>query len=284
MQPQIFDYNTIEKYIDGLLDEASTKAIEARMKSDKEFSKEVALWRSILRSIPNENAELKVRHFHNNLKHQGKLDTIHQNVSNKEHQPKFWKSTRFIRIGLTSIAASLIWIIFLWNLNNSNDLRTAPFTDLLSAEIAFSVRAGNATISQLEKQALGTLKQGIIAYNKQDYTLAISNFNQFFQNTEQGCCRPTTNQYYNIRVKLYLGDALLKTGQAKEALPYFKAISDSPILNQEEETEYLEAAKWYIALAYLELSQKEEAVSILQELKSSTLYQQEVQQLLLELK
>jgi tetratricopeptide (TPR) repeat protein len=124
----------------------------------------------------------------------------------------------------------------------------------------------------------------MVAYNKQDYAPAITHYTHFLQKIEQNCCRPITNQYYNIRVELYLGDALLKTGQAKEALPHFEAISNSKRLNQEEEIKYLEAAKWYTALAYLELVQVQEAVQILQELQSSTFYKQKSQQLLLELK
>jgi len=284
MKAQIFDYNTIEKYIDGLLDEANTRVIEARMQSDKEFAKEIALWRSILHSIPNEEATSKVRHFHQSLKQQGVLEKIHHDLSSKTPKPIFWKSTRFITIGLTSIAASLVGLIFLWNFNTPTDFQAVPFTDLLSPEIVFSVRAENAAINQLEKQALGTLNQGMVAYNNQDYSSAISNFNQFLKSIKQDCCRPITNQYYDIRVKLYLGHALLKTGKAKVALTHFKAVSNSKILHQQEETRYLEGAKWYTALAYLELFQKSAAISILQELQSSTFYQQESQLLLLELK
>ncbi len=97
------------------------------------------------------------------------------------------------------------------------------------------------------------LVQGFKAYSEGDYALSIENFNQYLEEF------PNHQQ-----IEFYLGIAYLYEGQPNEAIRLFE-----PIL-QNNNALLAAPSKWYAALAYTQINQRNRAKILLQDLPTDT--------------
>jgi thioredoxin-like negative regulator of GroEL len=87
------------------------------------------------------------------------------------------------------------------------------------------------------------------AYEKQDYSMAETLFNQLLSAND------------NPEIRFYLAIAQLETAKTNEALNNLQLLYAQP-----ETYRYYEPTRWYLALAHLKLHQKDEAGKYLEEL------------------
>jgi len=272
---QPLNYKIIEQYIDGVLDAQATEWIEKKIQKDKKFAEEIETWRAIINDIPNPDTTSKVKNFHNQMKQEEFFQPIHQAIQDR--------STFKVRLlWLSGIAASLIFCI--WYSLSISIPEKPFFADKISKEIDITQRTNTNNPNQREKDALNSLKEGMSLYNQKAFSDAIPLLQKFLVDVNDSCCSELTQVFYTVRVKLYLACALIENQQAKAALPYLKAIELSTYAQEEQLTDYLEAAQWYTAMAYIQLLEKKKAIAILNQLVQTPTYQDAARRTLDQLK
>lgn len=265
---QPLNYKIIEQYIDGVLDTKTTEWIEKKIQEDKQFAEEIDTWRAILNDIPNPDATSKVRLFHNQMKKEGFFHSIQQDIQRHSRL-----KTRLL--WLSGLAASIFLVTWL-SLGTSTPEQPF-FADRISKEIDITQRTNANNPNQREKEALQSLKRGMSFYNQKAFSDAIPLLQQFLIDVNDSCCSELTQVFYTVRVELYLACSLIENQEAKAALPHLQAVESSTYAQEEQLTDYLEAAQWYSAMAYIQLLEKEKAIAILNTLMDSPNYQDAAQ-------
>lgn len=235
----------LDKYLSGELSSAERKKLEIELESNSDLQ-------SQLNTLKMQKSYLKT-----DDKFKSSRNVI-QNISDEFKIGESEKPSDFKLIYLlpVAVAASLLVALFVLPLNVSSD-----------ADKLFRQHYQPASISLVEK---GT-SDDELRLNAQ------SNFNsKNYTNAEKYLTELSAIEKDNLDISFYL--AIAKIG----AQDYNSAISLLKTL--EEEGIYSAGAKWYIALANLELDNQDEAKSYLNQIPESSSYYSQARTLLQALK
>jgi hypothetical protein len=122
--------------------------------------------------------------------------------------------------------------------------RPDPVTDEFYASSPFP----DTTTQRGRQQNL--MAEGLRNYNSGNYREAAGQFEEVL-----------AFQPVNRQAQFYTGNAYLNMKQSRRAIPMLGAVAET------NDSPYYESAKWYLALAYLERNNREEAKKILTEIK-----------------
>jgi len=147
---------------------------------------------------------------------------------------------------------------FYWNAQSNDRLFSQYFESYQSDYLA--IRSADETANPL-------LTKAMEVYREKEFLSSIPLFESYLEKVPE-----------NTIAAFHTGLACLEAGQSSKAIQYLEIVR----LNDEE---YYEDASWYLALAYLQLERKEEALAVLNDLTkiSDSYYQEEVRQLIQQL-
>lgn len=224
------NWNQIEAYFKGDLNQQERKKLEEKMKTDKNFAQEFELYKDIEGAVRlNSNKALKKQ-----------LNEIHDRLIDQKPQAKI-RPLSVYRIGLIAASIALLLFAGYWFLNpgqtSSDDLFAANFE---LYEWSADTRGNDA----LSFQTLNEL------YQKRE-------FQQFITEAEVLAISPENDP----ELVMALGCAYLETGAHEKAIATFKSVETNAFIGEE--------ARLNIALSYLKSGHLASARSFLQELSQS---------------
>lgn len=226
------DIDIIENYLAGTLSVEDKQEVEARMLTDQEFAQRV----EILKSLPHLVDE-------SSLDFRNELEGIYQEYQQKQKPSRtlpprtYWIAASLAL--LLSVIGLLIWLL--------------P-TSLTSQEIYaanFTMPADNITVRN-DQSVASALQSAMEAYNVQDYTTAITHFEDFLQ-----------GESAHVPALFYSGVSYLALAEVG------KAIQNLQKVTQIQDPTYAISAQWYLGLAYLKQNNTEQARKIFSSLKES---------------
>ena len=169
------------------------------------------------------------------------------------------KGSTFLLLRLAAGFALVLAAAFLlWPSDPSAEqLFAANFEHLPSAVANTNLERGTTEAEDWKSKAF-------LAYEQKNYEQAIPNFETYLANTT------------DFESQFYFGIALLGEGYAQKAINQLKGVKNNPPSDV-----YGEYATWYLALAYLQVDEVENAKSLLQLLsENSADYQEQAKKLL----
>lgn len=235
------DKELIERGITGDLTPEEQIQFHSKLDQEEEFRKAVIFQRSMLASL---EAQKKVE-----------LKTELKAVFARTEPEKPQGSTVSSRWYWLAASLVLLLITFGWlSLRTDNSAIFEAYFDPYPAE---SMVRGEATGDEAEEV--------FQLYGGGDYDRAIE------------LMQSRIDQGIDFRgQRLYLGNALLVTGRAEEAIKVLKQVNP--------ENSFYTDAQWYLALAYLKNEQEAQAIEVLEQLlEKRSFYQTSAQELLREL-
>lgn len=171
-----------------------------------------------------------------------RLDKKIDQASGKQ-QGSFFSIGRII--GLAASILLLAMAVFLFsNTQSDQKLFTSYFEPMPSA-------VANTGVSRGEAAAANPKATAFEAYEAGDFQKAIPNFRTYLERNPQ-----------DKESRFYFGLALLGDGYSNEAIEILKEVNLQP-----PKPGYKDASSWYLALAYLQLEQRQDAESILSTLE-----------------
>lgn len=246
MSDQFEKYEEIERVIAGKGD----AALNERLAQDEDFAQEVQFHRSLQDAILDEKAF--------------EMDALLQEVEAEvlsQSKGKLRPMNRF-RILLRAVAACIVLGLAIWGvLNVQSNTSEEVFANYFQPyEFGKVIRGENQDMEQKLKQALGY-------YDQENFEKALPLFQELAANDTKA----TNFQFYS-------GICLLGLKKSKEAIASFEKV------NQANDRRLQAPAEWYLALAYLQLGQREEAQKRLQQIiENNTVFSQLASQVLQEL-
>ncbi len=141
---------------------------------------------------------------------------------------------------------------------------SAQSNDRLFSQYFESYESDYLAMRSAEETANPLLTKAMEVYREKEFLSSIPLFESYLEQVPE-----------NTIAAFHTGLACLEAGQNSKAIQYLQTVR----LNDEE---YYEDASWYLALAYLEMDRKEEALAVLKDLTkiSNGYYQKEVGQLI----
>ena len=239
-----YDQDTIDKFLQGELDEKMEKEFKARLEVDKALAEEVNAHTKaldILESLGDLEMKARIQKIHNQQINQSKSST-------KRIELKKW----------FAIAAAISFLLFgTWwfGLRSPQNIRL----------FAQNYETYKLNFGSRSSQENDLLIEASIAYKQKDYSAALNLFNQI----------PDTNEYYS-NILLAKGICLMELDKNKEALPIFQQ------LIQSKDALFEEHATWYTALIYLKQNELEQSKSLLAKIadEDGDYYQEKAQEIL----
>lgn len=237
----------IDKYLKGELTEKERKDFEHKIGEDSELAEEFNFQQSMVEGVKDVFRDEMLMHF----------DDLEKQIakSPKTVQKSKGKIRRLV-IGVISLAASVLLIIFVWITNKPNTEQLFADNYTTYPNYVSNVERSNPTVKDLYATAFQQ-------YEKGEYTKAIQDFEAILAIDKEDSI-----------VEFYLGLAYLENKDAAQALEYLNASK------QASAHRFVDPALWYAALAELQLGQTEAAKTDLEVLMNKEgSYQQKAQEL-----
>lgn len=240
-------FEQIEAYLAGSMTEAQKSAFEQQMNSDSSLAEEVKLQQETHTLV----------NLTTTLSYKDKLKAFDKELTADlvEEAPKvipFWKNAR-VWLAAATILIAVSALLF-------SQLRYGPNAYSQSFSVYQDVTGLRSN------DTLTTFRTAMSAYNRAQYDIAIRYLNQHLESKKE-----------DSEAWFYLGNSYLAQEEYKKGLQALKKVDPS--------SKYHEAASWYQALAYGFNKQEEEAINILENIKSEPThgYQQKADKLLKEI-
>ncbi|MDN5201742.1 tetratricopeptide repeat protein [Fulvivirgaceae bacterium BMA10] len=227
MENEIRDIALIEQYLEGKLTTEELEEFEVRLQNDELFKKLFDQEETLIAGI----------------RYTGRKGILDKLEAMEEKLPKIdlekpsegkvvpmRRRTYLIAIA-ASIALLLVTVFVLNKPTNSEVLFAKHFTPYQN--LITSNTRGEVTIKELKELAF-------LAYDQENYTEAISNFEKLPQEQK------------NEDIFLYLGNAYLAVGKTEEAIQNFSKVL-------EEKGDFQNQGRWFLALAYLKQGETQKA-------------------------
>ncbi|MEP3210683.1 MAG: tetratricopeptide repeat protein [Maribacter sp.] len=213
-------FESIERYLSHSLTSEERKQFEKEVDANLDLKKELELHRSLHIEMSDTDS----------LEFRKKLEGIASDLRNKrKKKTPLW---RYAAIVLTLLGTT----IFLWlQMQTGNVSLFDTYYKVYPVEDA--IRGTDQSGAQ----------QILKYYTQENYEKVVPLLTEFCAENPE-----------NSRFKIYLGNALLQTGQAEKAISTFQSITEGS-------TNY-EDALWYLALSYIKLEQFDQAKSTLENL------------------
>ncbi len=164
-------------------------------------------------------------------------DALRQRLFEKAptHQPRFWPAWTY---GLAAAAVILI----VWGINSQ--YTPNPDEQLFASEF----RPYSSVIPQVRGEAASdAILSALRLYEMENYDAAIHEFETMIAREPD-----------HTLAHFYLGNALLATGRANEAVGHLQSAASGDV-----DDRLTEPARWYLALAYVKISNRSAAQTIL---------------------
>jgi tetratricopeptide (TPR) repeat protein len=217
----------IERYLSGQMNGDEKADFENEMKNDPVLMKNVELDKALVEQIK----------YHAFLEKQ----ILHGKKELKRH--KNLQLTTYTILSLAAVLLILFFIPGIWQQNNYDKLFASAYqvypNDYLSVDATFR---GDTMIDSLELAAM-------TAYENKDFLNAESKIKEILQTGE------------NHELRFFLSITQLENGKTDDAIESLQALYSLP-----ENFKYYEQTRWYLALAWIKLNNKEEAKRLLNEL------------------
>ena len=223
-----FDYDIINRYLDGEMNAEEMNVFEKQMHQDTELQNEVALMKDV-----NETLKIKLHPGENEQALRNSL----QEVSN-QYFPKETKETKIIlfrhRRWITAAAAVLIMALILtvWQPWKKEDL----YKQYASIQMPGVAERGTPADS--------LLKLAVENFNNKKFAAAIPSFESILKDSAQ---RPADSQ--NAFVQYYYAIALLQNGETEKSRAQLTELYNGISLFKYD-------AAFYMALSYLKEKNK----------------------------
>lgn len=234
---QEYDYDEIEAFLQGKLDEGTSKAIEQKTRQEDAFASEIAIHKDIFDTFKDQEAidfKNKLNKLRQGLDAQ-RIEALTAKI--KPLQPK--QRTRSFR-QLLSLAASVLILvvagvaIYLSQSNASPSALYGKYADLPN-NLGDGIR-GEEDLSSLETQLNETWKNANESYEQGDYEAALNSLEQI----------PSIDPNFDIQSRggyyYHLGLIYLKSEQPRQAIEAFEQVQGSSFDSD---------AQWYKALSLL---------------------------------
>jgi len=264
-----FDYEQIERYIEGKLEGEALAKFKAKLLTNKALAEEVALYKDVNMTLTSayahEQEDAALAQTFNQLgkKYFTKSTTIIQETDSakikqdntrvvpmrltpKEKNTNQWSGFRWLRPAIGLAVAALIALL-IWQ----------PWQGSL-VDSYYQPYALNITERSGDKEQLAQAEK---AYKSGDYAAALPVFEQYPNNVE---------------VQLAKGNAAYNLGKLDAAATTFQQIASGNSI-------YTSTANWYLALTYLKQEKTAEAQTILQKIPNNSDDYKQAQQLLNEM-
>lgn len=238
MELNAHDIELIERSLDGQLNDTEKTVFSQRMASDADFKAEVEAYQEAILAVKlaGEDAIMAVlREEQAKLKGAKVIPIFKKN----------YKTFSILRgaLAAASIAALVFVGNWVWNRPNEPTVQLSPLVmTYFQPYPALGIHRGGET-KDVITEALRT-------YGQNDYKNAI----------------PLLEESFNIKkdslLLFYKSIAYLGNGQADKAQPILTALQGS-------DTVPTESVVWYLALAYVELGEKEKAVALLKNIANT---------------
>ena len=229
-------YTLIEKYLAKEMQGEELDKFEKELSSDSDLQEELNLHRQVSETLKGEKV-----HQLRNVLHEVDKDW---KVESKEDSAKII-NFNFRRVLTIAATVALIIIGLQWFSNSnlsSEELYAANFETYPMLLNQRSVDENTADLI--------TYNNAITFYAKGQNQEALASFEKLIQ-----------AQPENITYQFYQANLLLSEKKSGEAIPIFQKIlaGDYPLFEEQ--------ARWYLALAFLENNEKENAKTLLEEIK-----------------
>ena len=265
-----FDYEQIERYIEGKLEGEALAEFEAKLLVDKDLVEEVALYKDVNMTLTSvyayehEDAELTetfnqlgkkyftkstatIKETDSTKIKQDNTKVVQLDPTSTKKTKKQWSGFRWLR-PVVGLAAAALIALLIWQ----------PWQGSL-VDSYYQPYALNIKERSGDEEALAKAEK---AYQSGDYAAALPAFEQ----------HPT-----NIEIQLAKGNAEYNLGKLDAAATTFQRIASGNSI-------YKSIANWYLALTYLKSGKTEQAKLILQKTPNSSEYYEQAQQLLKKIK
>lgn len=248
------EQDLIDRYIRGQLLKEEREIIKQRIEEDEEFALKVRQTRILVEGIRHHSRE-KLRAYLKNI--DSIMDELPTHQEANGQQAKMLEMRHKRTVQYWAIAAAIMiavfgtWLVFQYFPQQSNEkqLYAAYFSPMASQITEDGQLALRNATDESEKSTFETsLEEGIFAYNTQDWPEAISSFNTALEIEDKAA------------IRLHLALAQMESGKFDQAIANLeKAI---PSLDELEPT-----GRWYLALSYIQQSQVDKAIPLLEQTK-----------------
>ncbi len=244
------DILLIDKYLAGTLSEEDRELFEQKL-LEPQFKEKLELLQEVKKGIAAE----KVQQMKSFLQNEEKKITTSKQVKTQSAKRKQLPRT-YLRIaaGLLILIALSVW---LWT---KNDQGTSHLYTQHFVKETNTLYPPNRSEPDLRREF-----EIFKAYDDANYV-------EFIKGVDTLLGEEDNDDY-----RYFKTNALLELDQTDNAIVILKKIIAA------EKTEFMEEAKFALALAYLRINQKEDARPLLEELSSSAFYKAKVEGILLEL-
>ncbi len=234
----------IDKYLHSTLTPSESEQFNSLLKNDNEFREDVELFKNLkVVSGAEDRAELRKN-----------LVNFETKIATKKTKVVPLFNYKKIMIAASIVLIATIGGITLFNPFgvDADTLYAANFEPYKNV-VTPIVRGETNENDEVE---------AFISYESKDYISAANQFRELYE---------TTKLPYFL---LYQANSLLASGNVKEAIPI---LEQHVALNDE----LSERGKWYLSLAYIKENKKEEAITLLEEMKEKNSFKtDDVKQLL----
>lgn len=220
--------------------------------------REVIIGKAVQKAIKTDYKK-ELRDLHLELEKEGKL-----NVARATGKVKRLTAVRYFA------AAAVIGLLLVAGLfyfpKGEQDIfanNFEPYEDVLSEDVEIVLSERGAA---LDVEALEALQKGLKDYQKENFEQAIPVFEQYLKSSAK--------DYKTNDVQFYLAVSNLAVGNKLKAIESFEKLLKS------EKFKLKTATQWYLALAYLQNNQNEQAKPLLEILKTNEKYADKAQKIL----
>lgn len=251
----------IEKYIQGRLAEEELELFNELMKTDPAFQDDVS-FHSDLKKVTEAEDDESFRTMLSEFEEKAEIETDGDRLKEipSDHPSESESGEPIVRRLPTKwlVAASIVVLVglgyFFTVLNQPTTQEMFEQNFIPYRNVVHSIER-NSQEEDLKTKAF-------VAYSKGEYELSIDLFSLLYTNEQES--------YYLF----YKANALISQNRSMEAIPLLKEYLETA-------GEFKDESKWYLALAYLQLGDEENAKELLEELMSSGTYKvEEAQELL----
>lgn len=241
----------IEAYLDGEMTAQEKQRFESELDKDKELNSELELRRQVNQAI-SESDVLDLRATLRNI-HHSKPDAISQHRKGKLFGIQ-WQYAAAAIFGLLLVSSLTIYLLNVNRAFSSQELYSMYYQP---DDAVMVMRSGETDSDNL-------LVEALTKYEQQDYEGAL----QLFKKDQS-----------NLLVHFYSGLAYMEIDKFEEAIHSFQVIIDN------NDNLFIEQAKWYQALSYLKIDEKDKAKLLFQDVtKYNSIYKDKAQHILAGLK
>jgi len=241
-------YTLIEKYLSKELEGEALENFEAQLQRDSALKKELALHRQLSESLKGE----KVHELRNVLNEVNKDWEAPATTSDTAKMVKF----NFRKILSTAAAVALLLIAYHWFFNNNLSNQELYASNFEPYVMVLDQRSANASEA-------APLDEAIALYHNKDFGTSADTFEKLLAEDRE-----------NMIYTFYVANARLANQETDQAIALFNKIIKANDLS------FVEQSRWYLALAYLQKEDKENAKSFLEKIQEGQFKYKAAQEIL----